>query len=174
MSNLFRLSIPWWEIVLRSVVIYVIFFAGLRIFGKREIGQFTMFDLVLVLLVANALQPAITGPDNSLAGGMLIIGTLLVVNRGVAMLRSRSPWFDRLIEPPPTVVVRDGQLLKKAMDEEGLADDDVDMALREHGVASVKDVKLAVLEEDGSISVVTKDAPGIHHRRRRVRFLRRN
>jgi uncharacterized membrane protein YcaP (DUF421 family) len=171
MGNLLKLSVPWWELIIRSIVIYAVFFVGLRIFGKRELGQFTTFDLVLVLLVANALQPAITGPDNSVTGGVIIIIVLLLINRGVAMLRSYWPWFDRVIEPSPTIVVQDGKMVKKAMQKEGLSDNDVEMAVREHGVSKIEDVKLACLEEDGSISVVTKDAPQTM-RRRRVRFLR--
>src|SRR5438034_4601249 len=103
-GELFKLGIPWTHLVLRAVIIYVVFFVGLRLFGKRELGQFTTFDLVLVLLVANALQPAITGPDSSITGGAVVVITLLVFNRAVAMLRNRWPAFDHLIEPPPAVV----------------------------------------------------------------------
>jgi uncharacterized membrane protein YcaP (DUF421 family) len=175
MGTIFKLSIPWWELILRAAIIYAVFFIGLRLFGKRELGQFTTFDLVLILLVANALQPAITGPDNSLTGGVIIILTLLLLNRGVAWLRSRWTWLDDLIEPPPTVIAREGRWLEKAMEKEGLSIEDGKMALREHGVARVEDVKLAVLEEDGSISVITGDAAGgaKKGRRRRLRFLRR-
>jgi uncharacterized membrane protein YcaP (DUF421 family) len=172
-GSLFKLTIPWWELVIRSFVIYAVFFIGLRLFGKRELGQFTIFDLVLVLLVANALQPAITGPDNSLTGGIIIILVLLLLNRGIALLRSRWPAFDHLIEPPPTVLVENGKLNKKNLEKEGLSEDDLDMALREHGVDKLEGCKLAVLENDGGISVVTKDSPGSSRRRRRVRFLKR-
>ncbi|HYY46157.1 MAG TPA: YetF domain-containing protein [Candidatus Angelobacter sp.] len=173
MESIFKLSIPWWELVIRSFLIYAVFFVGLRLFGKRELGQFTVFDLVLVLLVANALQPAITGPDNSVTGGVIIIAVLLLINRGVAMLRSYWPAFDRLVEPPPTVVCQDGKVLQKNLEKEGLSVNDVEMALREHGVDTVGDCKLAVLENDGSISVVSKDSPQSYRRRRRVRFLKR-
>ncbi len=170
-----KLSVPWWELILRSVIIYAVFFVGLRLFGKRELGQFTVFDLVLILLVANALQPAITGPDNSVTGGVIIIATLLVINRGVALARSRFPAFQRLVEPPPTPIIKDGRWLRESMEKEGLSQEDAMMALREHGVDKVEDVRLACLEEDGSISVVTKDAHGAPpRRRRRVRFLRRS
>ena len=172
-GEIFHLGIPWWHLLIRAVIIYVVFFIGLRLFGKRELGQFTTFDLVLVLLVANALQPAITGPDNSVTGGALIVVILLVFNRGVAMVRSQWPWFDHLIEPPPTLVVQDGQLIKKNLDEEGLSAEDVQMAIREHGVDKLTDVKEAVLENDGSISVVTKGSGERYRRRRRVRFLKR-
>ncbi|HXM51926.1 MAG TPA: YetF domain-containing protein [Candidatus Binatus sp.] len=173
LGEIFKLGIPWTSLVIRAVIIYVVFFIGLRLFGKRELGQFTTFDLVLVLLVANALQPAITGPDNSVTGGAIIIAVLLLFNRGVALIRNRWPWFDTLIEPPPTVVVEDGQISKLALEKEGLSETDVEMAIREHGVDKLSDVKQAVLENDGSISVVTKGSGERYRRRRRVRFLKR-
>jgi len=172
-GEIFRLGIPWSHLVIRAVIIYVVFFIGLRLFGKRELGQFTTFDLVLVLLVANALQPAITGPDNSVTGGVIIITILLVFNRMVAVVRNRWPWFDALIDPPPTVVVQDGEISQPALEKEGLSDTDVEMAIREHGIDKLSDVKQAVLENDGSISVVTKGSGERFRRRRRVRFLKR-
>jgi uncharacterized membrane protein YcaP (DUF421 family) len=172
-GEIFKLGIPWTHLVIRAVIIYVVFFIGLRLFGKRELGQFTTFDLVLVLLVANALQPAITGPDNSVTGGIIIITILLVFNRMIALVRNRWPWFDALIDPPPTVVVQDGEISKPALEKEGLSDTDVEMAIREHGIDKLSDVKQAVLENDGSISVVTKGSGERFRRRRRVRFLKR-
>src|ERR1700716_4284952 len=109
-SEIFKLGIPWTHLVLRAVIIYVAFFVGLRLLGKRKLGQFTTLDLVLALLVANALQPAITGPDNSVTGGVIIITILLVFNRAVALVRNRWPRFDALIDPPPTASVQDGQI----------------------------------------------------------------
>ncbi len=166
-----KLGVPWWELVVRSVLIYAAFFIGLRLFGKREIGQFTLFDLVLILLAANALQPAITGPDTSLLGGVIIIGTLLLLNRAVAVLRVYSPLLDRLIEPQPTLVAKDGQWIMDSIRRESVSVQDCEMALREHGIDKVQDVKLAVLEEDGTISVVPKEAP-VMRTKRRVRFRR--
>src|SRR2546428_11032226 len=137
LGELFHLGIPWWHLAVRAALIYVIFFIGLRLFGKRELGQFTTFDLVLVLLVANALQPAITGPDNSITGGLIIVATPLLFNRGVAMLRNMWPAFDHLIEPPPTVVVQDGNVGKAGPDEGGPSVEDVQMAGPEHGGAKL-------------------------------------
>ncbi len=169
--ELFQLGVPWWQLILRSFVIYAVLFLGLRLFGKREIGQFTLFDLVLVLLAANAVQPAITGPDTSLLGGVIIIVALLLLNRAAAFLRVHNPLFERLLEPQPTLVAKDGRWLMDHVRREDLSLADCEMALREHGIEKVEDVKLAVLEEDGTISVVPKDAPFMRTRRR-VRFHR--
>jgi uncharacterized membrane protein YcaP (DUF421 family) len=170
-GHLFELNVPWWELVLRSILIYVAFFIGLRLFGKREIGQLTMFDLVLILLVANALQPAITGPDSSVLGGIIIIATLLLLNRGLALARRRFPIVDRLVSPQPTVLARNGEWNAQALDAEGLSTQDAETALREHGVETVAETRVCVLEEDGSISVVPKVGTGLH-RRRTVRIVR--
>ncbi len=168
---MWQLAVPWWQIVARSVVIYLVLLVGLRLFGKREVGQFTLFDLVLVLLVANAVQPAITGPDTSLLGGVIITVTLFVVNFLVARLRSASPWFRRIAEGDPTIVVRKGKFVKEAMRREGLSEDECMMALREHGFAAVSEVGLAVLETDGTISVVPLHVE-MHRGQRRVRSRR--
>ena len=171
---MWTLAVPWWELVLRSVVIYVALIIALRLFGKRQIGQFTIFDLVLILLVANAVQPAMTGPDNSLLGGLIIIGSLVVVDGLVGMGRARIRLINELLEPKPTVLAEDGAWLEKAMEHEDVTLEDAEMALREHGIADIEDVQLAVLEADGSISVVPKDRDGTGRRpRRRFRLLRR-
>jgi uncharacterized membrane protein YcaP (DUF421 family) len=166
-------EIPPWELVVRSVAIYIVMLLALRAFGKREIGQFTLFDLVVILLVANAVQPAITGPDTSLASGVLIILTLLLTDRALAEGRRRVPLLRHVLESAPTPVARDGQWLSDAVDREGLDSGDLETALREHGIASVDEVALAVLEPDGSISVVPKSSRGTTLRRRRVRIVNR-
>lgn len=157
--------------MLRAVVVYVALLVALRIFGKREVGQFTVFDLVFVLLVANALQPAMTGPDYSLTGGLVLIVGLVGANFIVGQL-DRVPAIHRLFTPAPSVVIEGGKYVKATMDREGITQDEIEMAIREHGLEGANDVKLAVLEADGSISVVSKDSK-TPKRRRRVRFLRR-
>jgi uncharacterized membrane protein YcaP (DUF421 family) len=155
----------------RAVVVYVALLVALRAFGKREVGQFTLFDLVFVLLVANALQPAMTGPDYSLGGGIVLIVALVGANFVVGWL-DRVPVVHRLFTPKPSVVIQDGKYVQATMDREGITQDEIDMAIREHGLEGASDVTLAVLEADGSISVVAKDAK-MPKRRRRVRFIRR-
>ena len=163
-------DIPPWEIALRAVAVYLVMLVMLRLFGKREVGQFTLFDLVLVLLVANAVQPAMTGPDTSLAGGLLIIAVLMLANRALAESRRRLPFMRHLLESPATTLARDGEWLEDEVNREGLDAADLEAALREHGIGAVDEVELAVLEPDGSISVVPRRwRPAQARRRVRVR-----
>ena len=160
--------------MIRSVVIYVIFVVALRIFGKREVGQFTLYDLVLILLAANAVQPAITGPDNSLTGGAIIVGVLVVLNYGVSRL-DNIDFFHRLLRDSATTIIEDGKYLTDVMRREGLIREDMETAIREHGLTDVAEVKLGVLEPDGNISIIGVDGGrGVTTRtKRRRRFLRR-
>lgn len=165
--DLFKLQLPVWEIVVRSIAVYGVLLFGLRIFGKREVGQFTLFDLVFVLLVANAVQPAMTGPDTSLLGGVIIIVTLVTVNFALSRL-DRNGVVRRLLQSEPTPLVRNGRRLRQAMDREGVDDVELDTAIRGHGLEDVKQVKLAMLEPDGSISIIGQDEGVSASRRRRI------
>jgi len=151
---MFTIQIPAWDIALRTVVVYFVILIGLRLSGKREIGQMTPFDLVVLLLLANAVQNSMVGPDNSLLGGIIAAVVLLVVNAIVAWVRLRSSPLRRVVEGSPTLLVLHGKVIAEHLRSEGLDQDALEEALREHGVGDVKDVEMAVLEIDGSISVV--------------------
>ena len=169
---MWQLSVSPIELVVRTTIIYLLFLVALRISGKRELGQFTLFDLALVLLAANALQPAVTGPDQSITGGVVILITIFSLNRLVAQARLRIPLVRRLLEFTPTVVGRDGQWLTDQVRKQELDLDDLDAALHEHGLERVEQVKVATLEEDGSISIVPResdDNPAARRRRRRYK-----
>ena len=153
------------------MAIYIALLLALRLSGKREVGQFTLYDLVFILLVANALQPAITGPDTSLGGGFVLIVALVGTNFLVGKL-DNMPRFHRLFTPAPAIIVRDGKYISEVMKREGVDQEEVEMAMREHGILDLKEVQLAVLEPDGTISVVptgaamtrTKHRIRYHHR----------
>lgn len=170
---MFHFVIPWWQVAVRSLIIYGAFLVMLRFFGKREVGQFTLTDLVLILLVANAVQPAMTGPDTSLVGGLVIIVVLFLANLGLSYLRVRSQAFRVFLQGHPAIIAKDGQWYPDAMRHQGVDIDDAEMALREHGVGNVDDAELVVLEVDGTISVVPKEGGGLSKGRRRVRYLKR-
>ena len=161
------------EIVGRSLAVYVAVLLGLRLGGRRELGQLTPFDLVVILLVANAVQNAMVGADTSLAGGLVAAATLLVVNALVARLRLRSPRLRQLVEGVPVVLIQHGEWVHANLRREGLTEDEVLAAVREHGdIGEVEHVALAVLETDGSVSVVPVATP-VHRTRRRLRQRRR-
>ncbi|PYV99130.1 MAG: DUF421 domain-containing protein [Acidobacteria bacterium] len=152
---------PGWhillQILLRTAAIYAVVLIGVRLSGKREVGQMTPFDLTLLLLISNAVQNAMTGPDTSLFGGVVAAGTLLVLNYFVAELSGANRRFRRFVQGQPSLLVHDGQVIASHMAKEHVSMDELQRALREHGINSYHDVALAVLEVDGSISCLKYD-----------------
>ena len=145
------------EIVLRTAVIYLLVLIGVRLSGKREVGQMTPFDLVLLLLLSNSVQNAMTGPDTSLAGGAIAAGTLLILNYFVAEFSGANRRFRKLIQGQPSLLVHDGKVIESHLAKEHVSVDELHRALREHGIKSVDQTALAVLEVDGSISCLKYD-----------------
>ena len=162
---------PVLEVIGRTLAVYVAIVGGLRIVGKRQLGQLTVPDLVVVLLIANAVQNAMVGADVSLEAGLVSAATLLVANRLVTMLIIRSPRLARFVASTPTVLVKDGAVLADALRHEGIDEAELLTALREHGVEGPASVRVAYLEPDGAVSVVPIDAPVVRtrHRVRRQR-----
>ncbi|HEY7063713.1 MAG TPA: YetF domain-containing protein [Chloroflexota bacterium] len=158
-------------IVAKTAIVYVLVIAGLRLLGARELGQMTTYDFVLVVVMANAVQNALVGGDDTLVGGLVSALTLLVLNRLFTWLLTRFPWLERQMVGEPVVLVSRGQPQWQRMQHEGVTRDELLAALREHGVADLDSVRLAVLEVDGTISVVPKESV-VHRTRRRVRGLR--
>jgi uncharacterized membrane protein YcaP (DUF421 family) len=144
-------------IVLRTVTIYVVVLLGVRLTGKREVGQMTPFDLTLLLLISNSVQNAMTGPDTSLFGGIAAALTLLVMNYLIADLSGANRRFRKIIEGEPALLVHNGCLLQANMTKERVSMDELERALREHGINNYHEVALGVLEVDGSISCLKYD-----------------
>jgi len=164
------------EIVLRTIVIYLVVLIGVRLSGKREVGQMTPFDLTLLLLLSNSVQNAMTGPDTSLVGGIAAATTLLLVNRLVAALSGSNRRLRKVIEGGPSLLVHDGQLMTAHLAKEHVSMDELERALREHGINDYHDVALAVLEVDGSISCLKYDDlnPNANNHMVRRKFLQKH
>ena len=139
-------------IVARTAIIYAVVLAGVRLSGKREVGQMTPFDLTLLLLLSNAVQNAMTGSDVTLFGGVAAAGTLLLLNYLIAEMAGGNRKFRKLIQGQPTLLIHDGQIISSHLAKEHVSMDELHSALREHGISNYHDVALAVLEIDGSIS----------------------
>lgn len=160
MNELFQLSAPWWHFVLRGFAIYLLVMALMRISGKRAVGQFTPFDLILLILIGNAVQNGINGGDNSLTGAFVMATTLIVLNWAVAFATSRSHGAERLVEGVPVVLARDGKVFERMLRRQLVSDADFHKALRQHDIVSVEDVALALLENNGTISIIPREGGG--------------
>jgi uncharacterized membrane protein YcaP (DUF421 family) len=157
MSALFRPETPVLALVLRSLVVYVFLTIALRLAGRRELGQMTTFDLVLLLLLANAVQNSINAGDNSLGGGLVSALTLLVVNFAVGEATYRWRWFERLVQGRPLPLVRNGKLILRNMKRERVTLEQLRSALRKQNIDGVSQCKHAVLESDGTLTAVRND-----------------
>jgi uncharacterized membrane protein YcaP (DUF421 family) len=164
------------QIVLRTAIIYLVVLIGVRLSGKREVGQMTPFDLTLLLLISNSVQNAMTGPDTSLVGGIAAAITLLAVNYLVAALSGSNRQLRKVIEGEPTLLVHDGEIITTHMNKERVSMDELERALREHGVNNYHDVALCVLEVDGSISCLKYDElnPGSQNHLIRRKYLQKH
>jgi uncharacterized membrane protein YcaP (DUF421 family) len=171
------MTAPWpvlLNVALRTSIVYLALLLGLRLTGTRQLGQMSTFDFVLLLIIANAVQNAMVGPDTSLTGGLVAAGVLIAWHGLFDRLRLTSRGVSRLIAGEGVMLIHNGIVLKEHSRQAGVTEDELLQALREHGVVDVSDVRIAVLEPDGAISVIRNDdiTPGArpHHR---IRGLRR-
>jgi uncharacterized membrane protein YcaP (DUF421 family) len=169
---MFDLSIPLWEIILRTLVVYITVLGLLRLGGKRELGTMSPADLVVILIIANAVQNAMNGGDVSLIGGLISAATLVGGNLLLGRFGRRIPILGRLVYEEPTLLVQDGKPITENLKHEHVDVADVEMAAREHGVSDLNEVAAAVLEIDGSISIIPKKGGGYHKSHRRFRQVR--
>ncbi|KMM75084.1 membrane protein [Xanthomonas sp. NCPPB 1128] len=155
MPDLFHLSMPWWEFVFRAVVVYVAVLVMVRVSGKRAMGQLTPFDMLLIVLLGNAVQNALLGEDTSLGGGLLLAATLIALNFTVGLVTSRSARVERLIEGEPVVLARDGHVFRQVLRRELVSHADFEAAMRQQGCQGIDDVRLALLETNGHITILS-------------------
>ncbi len=150
---MFSISVPWWELVVRSLVVYAFLIVLLRLTGKRQIGQLSPFDLVLLLILSNAVQNSMNAGDNSLVGGLISAITLVAINYLVGLITFKSKKLEAIIEGRPQVLIHQGKLFEEVMNEAKLTRHELDSTLRQSGYFEIKDIKLAILENNGSVTV---------------------
>lgn len=157
MSDLFDLSAPWWHFVLRGIAIYVLVIVLMRISGKRAMGQFTPFDLILLILMGNAVQNGINGGDNSLTGAVIMASTLIALNWVMAWLSARSLRLRWMVEGKPSVLAQNGRVDRKMLRKQLVSEYDFKNAMRLAGCAGEHEIKCATLEPNGQIMIETID-----------------
>lgn len=148
---------PYLDIVIRSASVYFFMVIALRIFGKKELSQLNTADVILILLISNAVQNAMVGSDTSLLGGLAAAAVLFVINYALKKLTYKSKFLHNLLLEKPEVLIHNGHIDFKSLSKLNITSDELEEAMREHGVAHYKDVKLAMLEIDGTISIISQD-----------------
>jgi Predicted membrane protein len=143
------------RIIFSTTVIYLFIVVAIRLFGKKELAQLSVVDMVFILLISNAVQNAMVGPDSTLSGGLVAASTLFLLNYVFKYLQYRFPKFDRMVEGDAMMLIYKGKIIESHLKKAKITHDELMEAVREHGVATEKDVDLAILEVDGNISVLS-------------------
>jgi len=154
---MWTLTVPWWDLMLRCTIVYFFMLIVLRVSGKRQVGQLAPFDLVLLLVLSNAVQNAMNAGDNSLLAGIILASTLITLNYLVGWLTFKSKSAESLIEGRPQVLIHNGKLFEPVMQSQQISHHELNAALRDAGCASLADVHFAVLENNGKITVKVKE-----------------
>lgn len=156
MTDLFDLSMPWWEFVVRAAAVYWVVLLMTRLSGKRAIGQTTPFDVLVIVLLGTAVQNSLIGDDTSLLGGLILAAVLLGLNWLVGVLSARSRRFDRTMQGTPAIVARDGQVFWKELVKRNVSYADFEVSLRSADCRDDQEIALAVLETSGEITVLKR------------------
>jgi uncharacterized membrane protein YcaP (DUF421 family) len=152
----------WWHFIFRAIIVYVFLIVILRITGKRQVGQLAPFDLVLLLVLSNAVQNAMNGGDNSLTGGLISATTLVALNWFVGCATFRSKRLEQLIEGRPLILIHNGQVDYDALNSVKMTVHELKAALRAEGIAAESEVRFAVVENNGHVSVVPMEKHANH------------
>lgn len=143
------------QIIGRSVSVYIVLVFFIRIFGKKELAQLSIVDLIFILLISNSVQNAMLGPDTSLMGGLIAAATLFTTNYLFKVLFRYIPYFNKIIQGEPIILIYNGQVKMEQLNSIQMTLEEMEAAVREHGVENIRDVDLAVFEVDGNISVLS-------------------
>jgi len=162
------LSNNYVRIIFSTLVIYLFIVIAIRLFGKKELAQLSVVDMVFILLISNAVQNAMVGPDSSLSGGLVAASTLFVVNYIFKKLQYQFPKLGKLIEGDAIMLIYKGKVIDDHLRKAQITVDELLEAVREHGVPTVKEVDLAILEVDGNISVLSNEYQKKTSKRRRA------
>ena len=159
---------PYLDIVIRSVAVYLFMVIALRIFGKKQLSQLNTADVILILLISNSVQNAMVGNNTSLYGGMIAALALFVVNYIFKKIMLKSNLIKELVQDTPEILIHNGKIAFGTISKLGITNDELQEAMREHGVEYYKDVKLAMFEIDGSISIISGEGQlkQTHHKRK--------
>lgn len=150
------MSIPWWEFIVRAAVVYFFVVFVFKIGGKRQIGQLTPFDFALLLIFSNAVQNSMNGGDNSLIGGLISASALALLNFFIAFMSYKNKALSKFIAGTPQVLIHNGKVYEATLAKEKITHGELMSAVRQAGVSSITEVRSAILETNGNISIISK------------------
>ena len=156
-TDMFVAGVPIAEKALRTLAVYAFLVAGLRLFGKRELGQLNPLDFIVLLLLSNTVQNAIIGNDNSLVGGLVGAAVLFLVNEALVRFSYHNPRARRMIEGKPEELVRDGHILQRALKRNLISREELMAAARKQGVHRLDEVECARIEVSGALSFILRE-----------------
>lgn len=156
-KELFVPSIPIFELIIRASLVYLVLFWVLRLLPSRQLGTLGITDLLVVVLFAEAAQNAMATNYTSITEGAILVGTVIFWSYFLNFLGYKFPPFQRFLNPPPLLLVKNGRVIDRHMQQELITEDELMSKLRQQGVEFIADVKKAYIESDGSISVIAKD-----------------
>jgi len=162
---------PYVDVALRSIAVYAFMLFAIRLGGKKELSQLNTTDVVLILLISNAVQNAMVGNNTTLSSGLVAAAVLFLANYLIKKVMFKNKSLQKLISEHPEVLIHDGMLNRKMLDKLDISTDEIEEAMREHGVEKINQVKLAMLEVDGNISIISADNEALmqtHHKRRKI------
>ncbi|WP_395043799.1 DUF421 domain-containing protein [Flavobacterium sp.] len=159
---------PYIDIILRSAAVYVFMVIALRVFGKKELSQLNTADVILILLISNSVQNAMVGSNSSLEGGLVAALVLFVINFILKKIMYKFKNVKDFIQDKPVILIHNGKLEFKTLAKLEISSDELNEVIREHGIENTQDVKLAMMEVDGNISVISGDVniKQTHHKRK--------
>jgi uncharacterized membrane protein YcaP (DUF421 family) len=155
-ASMWKLAQPWWEFVLRALLVYGFLLITLRLTGKRQVGQLAPFDLVLLLVLSNAVQNSMNGGDNSVGAGFILVATLLAVNGLMGWITWRSKRAEIFLEGRPQILIHNGVMDERILATERITQHELMASVRQAGLTDLADVRVAILENNGRINVIAK------------------
>lgn len=157
---MWSLENPWWEYIVRALVVYIFVYTLLRLVGKKQIGELSPFDLVLTLIISESVSAALTGGDNSVTAGLISVTTFVTANYAMDFIMFKSDKAEKILDGEAKMIIKDGQINEKVRQQEKITYDEIASVLREHGVKKISDINYAMVETNGQISIVEdEDVP---------------
>jgi len=162
MDGMFEFGMPWWQLVVRTGVVYVVLFVLIRLSGKHTLGELSIFDLIVVIVLGSAVRTSLIGDDKSLQGGLMVVAVLLLLDWISTWLSSHFRRGDRVLQGRPVLLARDGVLFGDVLKRCNIPRSNFDSSMRKHGCTEIGMVEQAILEPNGSITIQKRQLAGSH------------